>query len=88
MATGEHWLVVQAKEWGLVDKIMMCNEFLELQAGAFEIVEILEVLQKKKGIVGVLDNHAGLVGRLVPVVDRTWGLVEAPGRSQPPMAVV
>ena len=87
VATGEHWLAVQAKERGLVDKIMTCDEFLESQAGAFEIIEILEVTQKKKGIAGVFDDHAGLLGRLGRVVNKLWGAVEVPGRRQLPMAV-
>lgn len=42
VATGEHWLAVQAKEKGLVDEIMTSDEYLESVCETCDIIEILE----------------------------------------------
>lgn len=84
IATGEYWLAVQAKEKGLVDRIMTSDEYLESVCEGYDIIEIIEK-HKKKSL--WKDWHdAALSSKLI--VQRLQKTVEAPERSSMPMAIV
>jgi serine protease SohB len=84
IATGEHWLAVQAKELGLVDVIKTSDEYLESLSEDYEIIEILE--KKPKPSIWRDWHEASL--SLKSVAQRLQSKVEATDKSPLPMAVV
>lgn len=89
VGTGEHWLAIQAKEKGLVDEIMTSDEYLESLCEDFDIIEILEKIQKPKGVAGLFGDHFAAAGRSVKsVVDRFQSSVNPNGLGPTPMAIV
>jgi len=82
VASGEAWLAVQAKEKGLVDAIMTSDEYLESVCEEFDIIEILEKMEKKQ-----------FGGQLnIPIlgwaVDKFRSALETPTKSNMPMAII
>jgi len=91
VGTGEHWLAVQAKDKGLVDEIMTSDEYLESICDEFDIIEILEKEEKNRSqqIAGLFGEHMGVTSRSVKsVVDHFQSALEAPGKSNTPMAIM
>jgi serine protease SohB len=89
VGTGEHWLAIQAKEKGLVDEIMTSDEYLESLCEDFDIIEILEKIQKPKGVAGLFGNHFEAAGRSVKsILDRFQSTVDPQGVGPTPMAIV
>mmetsp|Transcript_25838 Transcript_25838/g.55261 ORF Transcript_25838/g.55261 Transcript_25838/m.55261 type:complete len:531 (-) Transcript_25838:291-1883(-) len=89
IATGEHWLAIQAKEKGLVDEIMTSDEYLESVCENFDIIEILEKIHKPKGVAGLFGEHFTAAGRSVKsIADRFQSTVEPKGLGPTPMAIV
>lgn len=91
VGTGEHWLAVQAKDKGLVDEIMTSDEYLESVCEKFDIIEILEKkeISKSQQIAGLFGGHLGTTSRRVKsVIDQFQSAVEAPGKSNAPMAIM
>ena len=66
VATGEHWLGVQAKELGLVDSISTSDEYLESICEENEIIEIIEKKQKPKwpSVYGLASAARGFVDKI------------------------
>jgi len=82
VGTGEAWLAVQAKEKGLVDEILTSDEYLESVCEEFDIIEILEKMEKKQ--FGGPFN-APIMGC---VVDKLRSALETPAKSNMPMAIM
>jgi len=83
IATGEHWLAVQAKEKGLVDSIMTSDEYLESVSEDFDIIEILE--KKRRSPWAAWNTAAKSVKAAAEALQST---AEAPQKSPTPMAIV
>eukprot|EP00535_Pseudo-nitzschia_heimii_P008853 CAMPEP_0197188482 /NCGR_PEP_ID=MMETSP1423-20130617/17867_1 /TAXON_ID=476441 /ORGANISM="Pseudo-nitzschia heimii, Strain UNC1101" /LENGTH=536 /DNA_ID=CAMNT_0042640321 /DNA_START=61 /DNA_END=1668 /DNA_ORIENTATION=+ len=80
VGTGEHWLAIQAKEKGLVDEIMTSDEYLESLCEDFDIIEILQKINKPKGLAGMLGRNFAAAGRsFKSILDRFHSSVDPQG---------
>ncbi|KAL3893336.1 MAG: hypothetical protein SGARI_008232 [Bacillariaceae sp.] len=84
VATGEHWLAVQAKEKGLVDEIMTSDEYLESISSDYDIIEILEKIERKSNMLRMF----GAAANVRKITEKIHSTAEAPGQSPTPMAIV
>ena len=89
VATGEHWLAVQAKEKGLVDEIMTSDEYLESISSDYDIIEVLEKIERKSNMLRMFgDNLEGAAANVRKITEKIQSTAEAPGQSPTPMAIV
>ena len=89
VGTGEHWLAVQAKEKGLVDEIMTSDEYLESISSDYDIIEILEKIERKSNMLRLFgDNLEGAAANVRKITEKIQSTAEAPGQSPTPMAIV
>mmetsp|Transcript_22455 Transcript_22455/g.48884 ORF Transcript_22455/g.48884 Transcript_22455/m.48884 type:complete len:586 (-) Transcript_22455:317-2074(-) len=90
VGTGENWLAVQAKEKGLVDEIMTSDEYLESICSEYDIIEILEKKEQRRGDLARLmgDSMGAAAASLKSVAERVKATAEAPERTPPAMAIV
>jgi serine protease SohB len=89
VGTGEHWLAVQAKEKGLVDEIMTSDEYLESISNDYDIIEILEKVERKSSMLRVLgDNVGSAAANVRKITEKIQATTEAPGQSPTPLAIV
>lgn len=91
VATGEHWLAVQAKEKGLVDEIMTSDEYLESISSDYDIIEILEKEKGKNPLMQTLGQNLGSaaanIRKITEKVQSTTEALES-GQNPTPMAIV
>ena len=83
VASGEYWVAVQAKDLGLVDKIMTSDEYLESICQENELIEIVE--KKKRTVWSAFHAIASVMKNAAESI--TSGKVPNDYRTAPPMAV-
>lgn len=85
LATGEHWLAVQAKEKGLVDDIMTSDEYLESLCETYDLIEIVQHKKKRRGYSSLLQDLRGAVQSVGAVAERCVALMEKGIEQRPPV---